>query len=649
MTDTLQNNCKYISKKNKTLAEKLQSVQNFDKNLSIELNFAGEYNLTIDGIPVHSLTGAVEEAKDIALSTAHNDYGTLHVIYGIGLGYLADEFIQSLKGKVIVYEPDIQTLAFVLSAVDLSQSFDSERLFFASNFEELKQLLYKLYRFKSNVTFSYLDYYKGHGNDFDEFNRLLRQEIILIEHNYTFQVNNTRDFFYSTLKRLAQKYKLKQLTGYKNALKNVPAIIASAGPSLSKNIDFLKKYQNKAVIFSVGTALSTLYNNGITPDFLNVIEKINTSHHYNLPFSKDIAIICEQFSEPAYLDIPFKEKFITSSLENDDARWFLEKAELPFIDFETKGTVAYHALYCAYYLGCSPIILLGQDLAYSDGECYSKGSKFEDLSCIFDTETQSYKIIAKDFDKFKDAYCASVDWAEEKKVRSANARLRNLNQNLVTVKGQNNNLLPTDSVYSLFINYLQDFAQRYKEKESLLLVNASTGGALIQGFDIMPFEDAIKQYVPENYNKTESMKNFYNIKKFSGFDTQKVKKNLLKDIDVMNTILKIATPAAKQAEKLVLICQNQENTSEAQNLLNKIVSVYVRIVNDYMLKYRIIKILTAKEYSDVAYLTRENPAADSAEVIKNLAAAYNAYFQSCIANLDKTIKILNDVIKELEN
>ena len=648
MSDIFESNCACIAKHNNPLSDKLKSLGAIDKNINIDTNLADEYNLVIDGLPVHSLTGAVNEAKEIVRSIAHNDYGTLHVIYGIGLGYLADEFVQSLKGKVIVYEPDLQVLAFVLSAVDFSENFKTDRLFFVTNISELKKVLYELYRYKANATFSYLDYYKTHGQDFNEIAEFLKREIILIDHNYNFQVNNTRSFFFSTLKRLAEKYKLKRLSDYKDTLKDVPAIIVSAGPSLSKNIDVLKQYTNKAVVFSVGTALPTLYNNGITPDFANVIERINTSHHYRLPFSKDISFVCEQFSEPSYLDIEFKERFLTNSLENDDARWFLEKAEAPFVDFETKGTVAYHALYCAYYLGCNPIILLGQDLAYSDGSCYSKGSKFEDLACVFDSESQKYRIEAKDFEKFKNAYCASVDWSEDKKNKIVKSHLKHLNANLVTVKGQNNNLLATDSVYSLFIDYLQGFAS--KHKEDITLVNASIGGALIKGFETMPLDETMKKYVSQNFDKTSALEKFYCIKNSACFDIGKVKRNIAKDIDVIKKALKIAQPAAETANRLLTVYQTEEkHTIKSQKLLDELTEAYVKIVNEYMLKHRIIKMLTVKEYSDIAYLKREKSQSQDYSSLNELAHAYYSYFNSCVLNLNNTITILEQVIKELEN
>ena len=646
MADILQKNCSFISKSNDSLTRKLNSTVSFNKDFSLDTNLVGEYNLFVDGIPIHSITGAQEEAKNIAASVPHNDYGTIHVIYGLGLGYLPDEFIQSLKGKVVVYEPDLELLAFVLSTVDFSENLKTERLFIVSDLQEFQDILYKVYRYKSNATFSYLDYYKTHGVDFDRVVEWVKKEISLVEHNFNFQVKNMYSFFNLTLRNLDKKYQLKKLSDYKDALKDFPAIIVSAGPSLSKNIDALKNVKDKAVLFCVGTALGTLYKNGITPDFVNVIERVNTSHHYNLPVSKDISFICEQFTESSYIDIPFKERFLTNSLENDDARWFLEKAEADFVPFETKGTVAYHALYSAYYLGCNPIILIGQDLAYSNGSCYSKGSKFEDLECIFDVTENKYKIVAKDFDKFKNAYCASVDWDEDKKLEKVKQRLETFNQNLVTVPGQDNNLLPTDSVYSLFINYMQDFAARHKDERKLF--NSSIGGALIKGFEIVPINE-IFQTIDLDVDKSALMSDFYAKDTGVGYDLCKVRKNLKKDIDVLKNVYAIAEPALRKVEKLKdELDSSPRLESDKLKIVGYLSSLFSKIVNEYMPKNRIIKILTAKEYSEIVYLKREYPQILDCEALNLFVDAYFKYFYYCTAKINRTMNSLNNTLEELE-
>ena len=45
-------------------------------------------------------------------------------------------------------------------------------------------------------------------------------------------------------------------------------------------------------------------------------------------------------------------------------------------EYWSKGTVSYNALNSARILGCSKIILVGQDLAYIEGQCYSKNSAY---------------------------------------------------------------------------------------------------------------------------------------------------------------------------------------------------------------------------------------------------------------------------------
>ena len=52
----------------------------------------------------------------------------------------------------------------------------------------------------------------------------------------------------------------------------------------------------------------------------------------------------------------------------------LKKATLP-----SAATVAHLAFYVAEFLGCDPIIFVGQDLGFSDGLCYAPGTAYEDV------------------------------------------------------------------------------------------------------------------------------------------------------------------------------------------------------------------------------------------------------------------------------
>lgn len=53
---------------------------------------------------------------------------------------------------------------------------------------------------------------------------------------------------------------------------DVPAFIVGSGPSIDDDLDFLRANQDRAVIFSCGTALGVLLANGIRPDFQLILE-----------------------------------------------------------------------------------------------------------------------------------------------------------------------------------------------------------------------------------------------------------------------------------------------------------------------------------------------------------------------------------------
>ena len=61
-------------------------------------------------------------------------------------------------------------------------------------------------------------------------------------------------------------------------MKNKPAIIVSAGPSLEKNIHLLKKCKNDFFIITGGRTLKSLINIGVKPDLIAAIDGEETTY-----------------------------------------------------------------------------------------------------------------------------------------------------------------------------------------------------------------------------------------------------------------------------------------------------------------------------------------------------------------------------------
>lgn len=57
---------------------------------------------------------------------------------------------------------------------------------------------------------------------------------------------------------------------------NIPVCVVANGPSLSADLPFLRKVQDKVIIIACGTALETLYHAGIKPLFYTAIERVRS-------------------------------------------------------------------------------------------------------------------------------------------------------------------------------------------------------------------------------------------------------------------------------------------------------------------------------------------------------------------------------------
>lgn len=647
MSEILEKNLSLIKKYNPSLCNKVLYLSEYTKCFELNTNLAGEYNLLVDGKAVHSISGAAQESADILQTLAHNTQNSIHVIYGLGLGYLLDEFSQKAKGSIILLEDDIEILRFVLEVVDLSSILNKENIFLVSDLEEFSSAFESVFRYRSRITLSALDFYAYQKNNtYCFYKNELERLFTLYDHNYSFQVNTIYSFLQHTVLKLEKRLRTPLLTDYKDLLKDKPAVIVSAGPSLSKNIEVLKKYKDNVYIFCVGTALKTLLSNGIVPDFLNIIEKTRTSVHYEVPEIKDMTLLCEPYTNYHVHDIPFKRRFITASEETDSSRWFLEIAGKKLAEFETKGTVSYQALFSAKYWGCNPIILIGQDLAYSDGSCYAKGSAFEDLECFFDEELQKYKIYPKNFEKYRDAYYSTLKLTDEQKSLRLQEAIEKFNSELVTVDGQNGEKLPTSNAYALFIEYISDFGRRFNSEYKL--INASLGGAKIDGFDTMCLKDAFENFAPELLDKTYV---FENINTLSDCDLKYALKNIKNELALIERIEPLYSKGCEFLQSLKKEMDSRKSYSQqASKLLQKTAELYVDLTNKYTNVSKLLRMITLKEHSEIAFLMKQNQVGsnlkfEDAEIFCN---AFLRYFEDIPLKFTWIKKWLNITVKSLE-
>ena len=546
---------------NKVLNANLEAIKRYDKNIADEIlrinnikstfeliqNQNSEYNILYNSIPLHSLEGAKLEAQKVVDKIEELDNkNAIRVIYGLGLGYLADEFISKTSGTVIIYEPDTELLRAVFEILEFSENLLKNNVFITNNKEKLLKIIDIISDKETKITVSFLNsYFNLYKNDIYTLAGFIERKRGEKQAN-TNTINKIAPLAtLNTLQNLEKITKTPLVSSLKDLYKGSCALIASAGPSLKDNIETIKKYRDNFILFAVGPAMKLLESNNIKPDFLCVVEALDTSAQINDIDLSDINLIFEPYSNSYLWDLKVKNKFLFFSKDNFLNDFLADNLGINISGNKTVGTVSYCVLSSAKIMGFEKIILCGQDLAFKNGECYAKGSAYEDLECFFNPKSNKYEIRAKDFEHYKKKLLSQKYLEGKYADYYAKKYIKKLNSTIYSVIGQDGKLLPTQACYAIFIKHFEEFA---KNNPNLDLINSSTGGAQINGFKNLALEQVML--------KTDKVQKVQIPCQIPQYDQSKI-------IKIKQKMIKVYT-------------ELQEKTAPLENLQNEIIKEFSR-------------------------------------------------------------------------
>lgn len=626
MNNLFFKNINALAAKNSTLAEKLRTY--IPTEVPQLAQSVGGYNIQYRGRFIHNPQNPLGEAKEV-FSYAENSPVAIHLVYGLGLGYLFQVASLNSKGTVILYEPDLNILWLALTLVDFSADFVKENVFVCTEYVEVQEAIYKKSGMKNSPQMLSLPSQREFNPS--EFERLVKNLKDLIG-SFSLDLKYTKEKFYPSLKMLIKNipnlFDELPLNRFKDSYKGKTAVVVSAGPTLDRNIETLKKYRDNYVLFTVGTAIKTLTAHDIKPDFLCIIETYNSSRQIEgLDLSK-VSFVTEPYSNPALRNFKFKQRFSHISANTPINHFWAEVCGENIEEYWSKGTVSYTALNCARILGCSKIILVGQDLAYIGGQCYSKDSAYKDLRCEYNPETNRWEIIAKDFEKFSSAISPSRD--AEVRAKLAKKRLERLNSSIYYVKGIKGDMLPTESVYAAFVAPLSEFAQHFNDRK---YINTSLVGAQIDGFENMSLEDALKGSEPVGNLELNS--------DFS-YNREKIAQALSLKIDELKEAQSLIEEGKRYSKALNNDLKRYRNAgAEVLKSLKKLSVCYLALSGDFANRSKLFDYITTSDKIDLDYEMKmiESFTIDNITRINDKILAY-------LDNAEKRIKEIEVLINE---
>lgn len=586
MNNIFLKNLTALSQKNPELATKIQTY--IPQELPKLVNDNGVYNLLYKNTLIHNPTNPLAEAQEV-FAMSKNSPVSIHIIYGLGLGYLFQFASLKSEGAVILYEPNLDILWTAFTLVDFSGDILKDNVTIAADFDTVSEAIYKKSGMKNFPEMLSIPSQRNYNPE--EFEALVKKLLDLIG-SYSLDLKYTKQKFYPSLKMLLKNipFLLEEtpLAYFKDIYKGKTAVIVSAGPTLDKNIETLKKYRDKFILFTVGTAVKTLYQHNIKPDFLCIIETFNSSKQIeNLDLS-DVNFITEPYSNPAFRKFNYKKRFSHISANSPVNHFWSEICGENIEEYWSKGTVSYTAINSARLLGCSKIILVGQDLAYIQGQCYSKDSAYKDLSCQFNKETNRWEIVAEDFEKFAMAISASEN--PEKRAKTARERLQNLNNSLYYVKGINGDMIPTESVYASFVEPLSEYTKYFNDRE---YINTSLVGAQIDGYKNISLEEALQN--TENVGGIELKNDF-------SYNRAKIIENLNQKLQELKTAKPFIEEGLQHLKNLNNdLSRHKTVSAETLKTLKKLSINYLTLSSDFANKSKMFDFIITADKIDLDY------------------------------------------------
>jgi len=382
------------------------------EDVKIETNAAGEPALTVKGLHVHSPRDPVKEGKRlaetaIAEAAANNNFPTVFIVLGFGLGYAALALAGlDPQSPIIIVEkyPALLRLAFeqrnletLLSRNNTAFVLDADGITTAlSHFEKKEKLKFEILR---NRTLTGIDekWYSVAENKIrtwamkDNVNsatlkKFGRRWVKNILRN-SFAIRDlpgisrfaglagsggdaaSEDAYYKTYYRAADN-------GAPGA-PPLPVFLAAAGPGLDKIGALLPEIRKRCIIIAVDTSLRFLLRNGAEPDFTLVIDpQFWNSRHLDRCVSGNTRLIIESAVYPPVLRLPFKGMYLCGSLF--PLGKYIEKKVDPKGDLASGGSVATSAWDFSRLLGAKQVWIAGLDLAYPGNKTHYRGAQFEE-------------------------------------------------------------------------------------------------------------------------------------------------------------------------------------------------------------------------------------------------------------------------------
>ncbi len=393
---------------------------------------------------------------------------------GMGTGYLLEAFLNkrpALNHAIYVIEKDPGILCTNMFLSDMTPVLNNPNIRFIVGISEEEiyphfyELLNRWVPYVRAITFLEQPVeYNLSREYYQKCTKLVRDAAREVLQRYG---NSPEDSLRGIVNMLDNVKNILQYPGVdqvKDVFAGRPAIIVAAGPSLEMNVHLLREVGDRAVIIACDAMLKGLLKRGITPHAIVSVERIPDLYHLfeDIPEAEveDVWFCACPVVYANNFDVYPGPKVIAYR-NFSHFKWLrVDKGIL-----DSGPSVIFLGTKLAEKMGCNPIILIGQDLAYG---------------------------------REKDTHTTMTTYVSEE----ARHVLSTKNMGAFEVPANGGGTVLTNLIwYSMIKHYEIDIAGYHGA-----YINATEGGALLAGATVMTLREAIDEYLTESLGVKERMR-----------------------------------------------------------------------------------------------------------------------------------------------
>ena len=346
---------------------------------NVQKNNKGEIVVSLFGEYVfNNIFPRVEAFKRASKLYETEETATIIVTAGLAPIYHVQAILENMRSTLIVYEPAVETLKATMYLVDLSFILQNKRFLLMSTLSEVKDFITQHFTHKDSLDLFILPAYaKKYKKVMSLLSYYLKSETALSKANMVSHVALARPMTENTLINLPQIIKFPDVEILRDTFQGYPICVVGAGPSLEISLPFLKEYQSSMIIICIDVALKALKNNEINPHLVVTLEKNDFCWRTIQEIgAENTSLLVSNASNPMVFQLSTQNiftVFVDSCIAHQELAPYLKRSIIPA--YATVSTLAFGA---AMLMGGNPIILCGQDLAFTGKKIYSQGTLLGD-------------------------------------------------------------------------------------------------------------------------------------------------------------------------------------------------------------------------------------------------------------------------------